>query len=151
MGVRSLHISDFNEQNNRLQCRSFCKQLKHKTRAIHQLAPRPRSNRSQCHVTSMEGKKGLWISPILLNILVSSKSTEREINYPSSNASMASPALLCNNTETLHSESNSPPNISSSSVMDKGDPHPLVMNNSLQLVGWVVSGDPFKQCNYQKS
>lgn len=35
-------------------------------------------------------------------------------------------------------------------LSDKGDPHPLVMNNSLQLVGWVVSGDPYKQCNYQK-
>lgn len=35
-------------------------------------------------------------------------------------------------------------------LSDKGDPHPLVMNNSLQLVGGVVSGDPFKQCNYQK-
>ena len=35
-------------------------------------------------------------------------------------------------------------------LSDKGEPHPLIMNNSLQLVGWVVSGDPCKQCSYQQ-
>lgn len=63
---------------------------------------------------------------------------------------MASPALVCNNTETLHSDPILLPTLSHLLLSDKGDPHPLVMNNSLQLVGWVVSGDPYKQCNYQE-
>ena len=35
-------------------------------------------------------------------------------------------------------------------LSDKWEPHPLIMNNSLQLVGWVVAGDPCKQCSYQQ-
>ncbi|XP_061164041.1 uncharacterized protein LOC133173125 [Saccostrea echinata] len=35
-------------------------------------------------------------------------------------------------------------------MSDKGEPDPLVRKNSLQLVGWVVSGDPCKQCIYHK-
>lgn len=37
---------------------------------------------------------------------------------------MASTVLVCNNTETLHSESNSPPNTSSSSVIGQGGSPP---------------------------
>lgn len=37
---------------------------------------------------------------------------------------MASPALVCNNTETLHSESNSPPNTSPSFVIRQGGSPP---------------------------
>lgn len=28
--------------------------------------------------------------------------------------------------------------------------HPLVLNNSLQLIGWVISGNHMNQCHYHK-
>ncbi|CAC5393932.1 unnamed protein product [Mytilus coruscus] len=32
----------------------------------------------------------------------------------------------------------------------QGEPHPMIQNKSPQLVGWLVSGDHIKQCQYQR-
>lgn len=51
---------------------------------------------------------------------MSSKSAEVEGNNPYSNTSMTSPDLVCKDTKTLHSESNSAPDSSPSSVIRPG-------------------------------
>lgn len=86
--------------------------------------------------------------PFLLNISVPQESAEREINNSNSNTSLASPTLVFKSNENVYSRSHSSPNSPSSAIARQGVPHPLIVNNSFQLVGWVVSGNPRKRCSY---
>jgi hypothetical protein len=60
---------------------------------------------------------------------------------------MVSPVLVCNDSGTSNPEFHSVP---CCLLSDKGEPHHLMRNNSLHLVGWVISGDQYKRWNYLK-
>lgn len=64
--VRSLHISDFNEQNNRLQCRSFCKQVNTKLEQFISWLPDPEAIAHNALLHPWKGIKGYAFPPFCL-------------------------------------------------------------------------------------
>ncbi|XP_062591128.1 uncharacterized protein LOC134252662 [Saccostrea cucullata] len=124
LGVRSIRISNSNEQNNRMQSRSVCRQNQCQTRQVHQLDARSRSNGTQCTVASLGGNKGVCISPVLSHFSMSEQDSEGKSNDSPCNPSMVSPTMVCNNSEDVHSGSHSPPNNSQSPNVRQGRTSP---------------------------
>ncbi|CAG2197965.1 unnamed protein product [Mytilus edulis] len=118
--------------------------------AMFALEARSPSESGRCPSPILERDKGLCFSPVLSNKYVSGESSGGKQSDNSDNSSLAIPGLVPSVTSNVSRLSSVTSHESQHCIVPMKEPHPLILNKTLKLAGWTVSGDHLTQLEFQR-
>ena len=130
--------------------RSICLKSIQTAKEILFLENRPFQCRQGCVSSKLVPGSKLCLSPIQSDRTSTSKGPERKVNTNSYNAGMADSVLVSKSNGNGYINTSSSPCYENLLSNPKKEIHPLLLNQSLRLLAWKVSGKSYLQKEFQR-
>lgn len=148
--ARFRSVQGSESQFRSLYCRPFCQQEQHTVGEILQLSARSLSRAVRCPGSALEGRECLCLPPFQLDQQMSEEDKPRRSNFVDHMPSVASAGMVPHLLQLLTDNPVLLPAHNDLLLDPLGNRHPMIVNNSLPLAGWRLSGNTSLQRAYRK-